>query len=130
MTLDREIFLLIAQDEIENLLSKNGFDEAEFIRRDQDGKNDIIFIYSVIETEFDHRWKTSIHVNFENYKEDLDFSNIEITGYIVANGGDIFAENAENLKDEYLKIKSFDEKRIISQSLDNDLTKTINKKRI
>lgn len=130
MTLDREIFLLIAQDEIENLLSKNGFDEAEFIRRDQDGKNDIIFIYSVIETEFDHRWKTSIHVNFENYKEDLDFSNIEITGYIVANGGDIFAENAENLKDEYLKLKSFDEKRIISQSLDNDLTKTINKKRI
>lgn len=130
MTLDREIFLLIAQDEIENLLSKNGFDEAEFIRRDQDGENDIIFIYSVIETEFDHRWKTSIHVNFENYKEDLDFSNIEITGYIVANGGDIFTENAENLKDEYLKLKSFDEKRIISQSLDNDLTKTINKKRI
>lgn len=130
MTLDREIFLLIAQDEIENLLSKNGFDEAEFIRRDQDGENDIIFIYSVIETEFDHRWKTSIHVNFENYKEDLDFSNIEITGYIVANGGDIFAENAENLKDEYLKLKSFDEKRIISQSLDNDLTKIINKKRI
>lgn len=130
MTLDREIFLIIAQDEIENLLSKNGFDEAEFIRRDQDGENDIIFIYFVIETEFDHRWKTSIHVNFENYKEDLDFSNIEITGYIVANGGDIFAENAENLKDEYLKLKSFDEKRIISQSLDNDLTKTINKKRI
>lgn len=130
MTLDREIFLIIAQDEIENLLSKHGFDDAEFIRRDQDGENDIIFIYSVLETEFDHRWKTSIHVNFENYKEDFDFSNIEINGYIVANGGDIFSENAENLKDEYLKLKSFDEKRIISQSLDNDLTKTINKKRI
>lgn len=130
MTLDREIFLNIAQDEIEKILLQNGFDEMEFIRRDQDGENDIIFIYSAIDTEMDHLWKISTHVNFENYREDFDFSNIELTGYIVANGGDIFSENAENLKDEYLKLKSFDEKRIISQSLDNDLTKTINKKRI
>lgn len=117
--LDRELFIELAQDNIEQILIKNGFEDLEFIRRDQDGENDIIFVYSGLEVEFNKRWGISTHVNFENYKEDLDFSTIGLIGYLVGNGGDVFIESAENLRQSYFNIISQIEKEIISKTLDN-----------
>lgn len=128
--LDRELFIELAQDNIEQILIKNGFEDLEFIRRDQDGENDIIFVYSGLEVEFNKRWGISTHVNFENYKENFDFSTIELIGYLVGNGGDVFFETGNIIKEEYLKLKSYNEKNHILQSLDNQLLSINQKKRI
>lgn len=127
--LNMKLFLISVEDKIKILMNEAGFEDLKLISKNKDStKNCIVFSYKG--TQVDAEWSVFALVDFDNYKNNSDFSDILVTGYMWDDDFRIFHESCYDLKEPYCKLLSQLEHEILSTSLDIDSICSKNKKRI
>lgn len=127
--LNMNLFLISVEEKIKILMNETGFEDLKLTSQNTDTtKNCTVFSYKG--TQVDAEWSVFACVDFANYKNNSDFSDILVTGYILHDSLDIFHESCYDLKAPYCKLLSQLEHEILSTSLDIDSICSKNKKRI
>lgn len=123
------LFLIPVDKKVKFLLNELGFKDIKIISKNTDTtKNCIVFSYKG--TQGEREWPIFVELDFDNYKNNSDFSDILVSCHMFEDKFPVFNESCEDLKEPYFKLVVQLEHEILSTSLEINSICNKNKKRI